>query len=81
MPPTQFIHAYAGSAQGNVFVYVTKTFLPALLTFALAIVLYRFYSFPILRWFNPQQKSVASTTPNITVSPGCRSTKPAHKAH
>jgi peptidoglycan/LPS O-acetylase OafA/YrhL len=81
MPPTQFIHAYFGSAHGSISVYVTKTFLPALLTLALAIIFYRFYSFPILRWFNPQQQSAASTPSTIPLGPNCSPPKPARKAN
>lgn len=64
MPPNQFMYEYLGKARGSILLYAGKTFVPALLTLVLAVVVYRFFSYPILRWFNPRRESVVPATPD-----------------
>jgi peptidoglycan/LPS O-acetylase OafA/YrhL len=55
-PPALFISQHLPDASGNALIYLARTFLPDLLTYAMAVLIYFFYSGPILgytkRWLD-----------------------------
>ena len=60
LPPLQYLHDLLGDSGGNIAVYFAKTILPVFGTYALAALIYFWFSAPILAWVKIRLRSKAA---------------------
>jgi peptidoglycan/LPS O-acetylase OafA/YrhL len=59
LPVVHLFRYLGGHAKGSLFMYLIITVLPLALTFLLSVVVYRYFSFPLLNWFRGGRSSRA----------------------